>query len=323
MKITFRADASPEIGTGHVMRCAAIAEEAILRGIPCRLVGTLGGIDWVESHLAGIGLPWVEIGDYCAEPTNRMDILVIDSYSIPIEDEFLTDERWQYRIAVADKATPNYAVNLVIHPGLDASWFTGDSNAILFGAKYFPIRRSIQKSSRNQERFGLSKVVVFGGGTDLLAFSISIARILVKSQKFSKAAFFCSEELGNEICQMDDRFSAFLPGEKLVEELAAADLVLTTASTSSLEILAMEIPMGIACLVDNQVENLQELSQSGLAHVLQLQIEDGTLNIDEESLLTFLANDGYRQQLQNQIRGFLDMQGSRRILDEIISRVQV
>ena len=300
-----------------------MAEEAILRGIPCRLVGTLGGIDWVESHLAEIGLPWIENGDFFSSATNGMEILVIDSYSIPIEDEFLSDKRWQYRVAIADQATPNYFANLVIHPGLDASWFTGDATAILFGAKYLPIRRSIQKSSRNHDRLGLSKVVVFGGGTDLLSFSTNVARILIKSQKFSHASFFCSEELGNDICQMDNRFSAFLPGKKLAGELATADLVLTTASTSSLEILAMEIPMGIACLAENQLENLKVLDDLGVAHVLPLQIEGGTLKIDEESLLAFLADDRYRKQLQRCMRGVLDLQGSRRILDEIISRAKV
>ena len=322
MQITFRADASPEIGTGHVMRCAAIAEEAILRGIPCRLVGTLGGIGWVESHLAEIGLPWVEIGDWFAGESSGVEILVIDSYSIPVEDLFLSDNRWQYRIVVADEPTPNYFANLVIHPGLDASWFKGDSNALLFGAKYLPIRRSIQKSSRAQDRIGLSKVVIFGGGTDLFSFSTSMAKILTKSPIFSNASFFCSEKLGNEIRQMDDRFSAFLPGNKLSEELATADLVLTTASTSSLEILAMEIPMGIACLVKNQISNANALGRLGVAHVMQIHIEGKSLEIEEESLLAFLRNDEYRKQLQKKMEGFVDLKGTTRILDEITFRTR-
>jgi spore coat polysaccharide biosynthesis predicted glycosyltransferase SpsG len=322
MQITFRADASPEIGTGHVMRCAAIAEEAILRGIPCRLVGTLGGIGWVESHLAEIGLPWVEVGDWVAGESSGVEILVIDSYSIPLEDLFLSDNRWQYRIVVADEPTPNYFANLVIHPGLDASWFKGDKRAVLFGAKYLPLRRIIQKSSVAQDKLGLSKVVVFGGGTDLFSFSTRIAKILTKSPIFSNASFFCSEKLGNEIRQMDHRFSAFLPGNKLIEELATSDLVLTTASTSSLEILAMEIPMGIACLVKNQISNSNALGRLGLAHVMQIHNEGELLEIDEESLLAFLANAKYRRQLQKNMEGFVDLKGSRRILDEIMFRTR-
>jgi len=55
VRFIFRADASREIGSGHVMRSLALAEEAISRGFDCIFVGKISDLDWVsESCKDGI-----------------------------------------------------------------------------------------------------------------------------------------------------------------------------------------------------------------------------------------------------------------------------
>ena len=47
MRFIFRADASRENGSGHVMRSSVLAEEAISRGYECIFIGEISDLDWV------------------------------------------------------------------------------------------------------------------------------------------------------------------------------------------------------------------------------------------------------------------------------------
>ena len=61
MRFVFRADASIEIGAGHVMRSSAIAEEAISQGIECVFVGSILDMDWLTDRIRGLGFFEVDI----------------------------------------------------------------------------------------------------------------------------------------------------------------------------------------------------------------------------------------------------------------------
>ena len=55
MRFIFRADSSKFSGAGHVMRCFALAEEAISRGLECVFVGTINSSDWLLDRISNLG----------------------------------------------------------------------------------------------------------------------------------------------------------------------------------------------------------------------------------------------------------------------------
>lgn len=55
MRIIFRADASREIGSGHVMRSSVLAEEAVSRGFERIFIGSISGLDWVADRISTLG----------------------------------------------------------------------------------------------------------------------------------------------------------------------------------------------------------------------------------------------------------------------------
>ena len=92
MRFVFRADASKTIGAGHVMRSSAIAEEAISRGVPCLFVGKISELDWVRERIRGLG--FMQVFENTSEfvPDKNQDILIIDSYEIPADHEFIQSQ---------------------------------------------------------------------------------------------------------------------------------------------------------------------------------------------------------------------------------------
>ena len=89
MRFVFRADASMSIGSGHVMRSSAIAEEAIARGIPSIFVGKISDLTWVSEQIRGLG--FIQVLENSSEfiPDKNRDILIFGSHEIPTDDVFV------------------------------------------------------------------------------------------------------------------------------------------------------------------------------------------------------------------------------------------
>ena len=176
---------------------------------------------------------------------------MLDSHSLPIDDPFINPTKWHNVISISDTKIQEYRASLVIHLSLDGSWYKGKQGKFIYGPKFVPLRKSIVKRQleiKNQ----INELVVFGGGTDTNSFSLAIANALANKSHFNLVSFFSSN--ADYICGLDVRFQVFPFGLKLDYYLSRADVVITTASMSSLGILAREIPCGVACATENQLE---------------------------------------------------------------------
>lgn len=316
MRLVFRADASPEIGSGHVMRCSAIAEEAISRGIQSILVGSTGGLAWLDNRLSDIGMDLVDL-EYLQESTiSHEDALVIDSYDLQKTNEFISMRNGGAVISIVDSFTPIFPADLFIHPGIDGSWFSHGNTDFLSGPTYIPLRRSIQKLDIKVVS-RVKKVAVFGGGTDVFGFGFAVAECLSRLEDFDEAVFFSLAE--SDIKSLDNRFRVVPFGASLDSELENTDLVLSTASTSSLEILAREMPLGIACAVDNQLTCYNALNALGVSVPVGVRSNNGKWELDLPAISSLIKNKQLRSNLLENTRGFIDLQGAKRILDAILN----
>ena len=86
MRYVLRADASQAIGSGHVMRLSAIAEELIARGEEVIFVGSISNLPWVEDRIAELGFSEICENEKEFTPKSDSDVLILDSYQIPIND---------------------------------------------------------------------------------------------------------------------------------------------------------------------------------------------------------------------------------------------
>ena len=318
MKIVFRTDASNEIGAGHVMRCSAIIEEAVSRNIECVVVGRMGGLDWLETHLKTIGSGRVE-DERNFQITPGRDVLIIDSYDLPITGSFIQAKNWRLVASISDRGTPEYNAELIIHPSIDFFTLEQTKAKLLTGRDYIPLRKSIFKSEPRMHSPAL-KIVVFGGGNDKYNFAPFMAKGLASKQGFSTIVFFSRSVM--EIESLDSRFDVKPFGPALDTELESADLVFTTASTSSLEVIAREIPLGICCVADNQISYYEALTEHEVAAGIGKYLHSRYYDMNWDLINQLMIDVSFRQRLQNKSKGFLDLFGSQRILDEILNCLQ-
>ena len=313
MRFVFRADASMSIGSGHVMRSSAIAEEAIARGIPSFFVGKISDLTWVSERIRGLG--FIQVLENSSEfiPDESEDILIIDSYEIPTDDVFVQLRNWSKVVCIFDELTPDYSCDLRIHPGLTKAWLDPFSGRTLSGAKFVPLRKSIKNSSVHNPE-GTLEVLVVGGGSDAYGFVPAVVNVLTELTQDFHATIFTNLFSGMDL---DKRFSVFEVGLNLDLIANTVDLVFTTASTTSLEFLARGSAVAIGCAVDNQELYYKELSDGNYASPIGKFSKDSWV-LDKELIEGLIDSETLRTNLKANSVNLIDLNGAKRIVDEIL-----
>jgi UDP-2,4-diacetamido-2,4,6-trideoxy-beta-L-altropyranose hydrolase len=313
MRIIFRADASREIGSGHVMRSSVIAEEAIHRGHECIFVGSIIGLDWVQKRIDKLGFARVCRVDEFASNTDN-DVCVIDSYTEPIASKFGTKQNWRMLVSIKDDFTPKFDADALIIPSLVDEAADFSIPYILRGADFILVRKSIDKRPVRYPIVEPLRVIVSGGGSDPFGFAEEIARLIDQLNVDGVFHFFSNKEI---VSFSGKQFLTHRFGESFDSIAENSHAVLTTASTSSLEFIAREIPSAVVSAVENQNHYYDYLTTNDLACGLgKFNLTTGW-EISLENLKNFLLNNDYREMLSTRMSGLVDLKGAGRILDFI------
>jgi len=317
MRFIFRADASREIGTGHVMRSSVLAEEAISRGYECIFVGEISGLDWVANRIADMGFAQVVADSDSFDPDSNSDVLILDSYSISTSDAFISKKKWKLVMSVCDEITPKYDVDIELCPSLELTSAKHVASIVLSGPEYILIRSGIEKSKRTVALGELTKVLIFGGGSDPFGFVREISSVVNSMDLNLEIHIFSDEEIPNILSLGLIQHPL---GSALDPVAGDVDVVLTTASTSSLECVAREIPTGVVCAVDNQEGCFEQLGRLGYASLVGMRDRDGVWNFDVESIMELLGSQGKRNSLREATRGLIDLKGASRVIDFLVNK---
>ena len=165
----------------------------------------------------------------------------------------------------------------------------------------------------SQERHTL-KIAVVAGGSDPYGLVHKIAKILVTFPEQFEVNLFTDSILDSTL---DSRFRCISVGQHLDNLTKDVDLVLTTASTSSLEFLARGLCIGIVCAIDNQEQYYKSLGELGVAAQLGFRNMNNTWEIDNEKIHSLIKSNKLRRNLMAKAKDLIAFDGSSRIVDAI------
>ena len=314
MRYVIRADASLDIGAGHVMRSSAIAEELIHQGEEVIFVGTVSGLDWIENRIRELGFALIYDSPNQFFSDEKTDVLILDSYTIDKNDPFLTKSSWNKIIAIVDPVTPHYRCDLRVHPGLDSSWNHDTTIPLLSGTSFIPLRKTIKpshKKTRNDSR--PLDIIVSSGGTDAFGLVNTLAGVLRKTNAQFTAYLFTNSRPTKKL---DSRFIYVPIGPEIDVISQNADLVFTTASTSSIEFIARGLPVGMISVVENQEIYYLKLGELGVAAQVGRRLEESwalDVNLIEDLVHSFER----RLKLAGAAASLIDSNGASRIVEHI------
>jgi UDP-2,4-diacetamido-2,4,6-trideoxy-beta-L-altropyranose hydrolase len=291
MRFLFRADASVLMGTGHIVRCAALAERLADNGhevrFLCReLPGNL--IAWVEAQ--GFGVTRLA-GDFVAAlvPTGdaaaclaaigqqRYDWLIVDHYEL--------DTVWERAMSVvADRIfaiddlgrqhdcamvlDQNYANPVHDHyPGRIAPFCK-----LLVGPDFALLRpefSGLRSVSLARERNRISRILIFMGGSDP---TNETTKALDGVARTALASAVIDVVIGssNPHRQMVENACAQLPTVKfhvqtsrMAELMTSADLAIGAGGSATWERCTLGLPALVTILSENQASIAKSLVAAG------------------------------------------------------------
>lgn len=307
--LLLRADASAEMGTGHVMRLLGLAQAWKRRGgravLAAHVLPEALAQRWRD---AGLG---VELLPADVEPGDERDVratawlagqlgatlVLVDGYQFSAG--FLADlGKAGLRVAyIDDFGAADLPVDVSLMPNAGAEAPAGHLAAqVLAGTTYTPVRQEFRDAARPQRSFDHTplRLLLTFGGSDPARMSLRALRAALAARAKqplditlllgpARAETDSAEELAAESGVRVLRDVRDMPGL-----LAGIDLALSAAGTTCWELATLGVPMLLVPVANNQTTVVHGITSAGAGLALQpaWQLSDAHLH---EAVLGFVS----------------------------------
>lgn len=334
-KLLIRADASSTMGTGHVMRCLALAQGwQDLGGSVDLLSAELPEALADRCHSEGIGVQRLAPGEGDAESTAalaaQVDWLVVDGYHF--EAPYLkTVAASGCRVLQIDDLgfDGDCEATLILNQNLTASplLYPGvtEPEHLLLGGRHALLRREFRAPRPNRRFDGPARrVLVSFGGSDPCDFTRRAIEALLqcpdlKARIVVGAANPRLEALRALAAPAGSRIEVLSAVSEMVPLMDWADFALGAGGSSVLELAARGLPALIVAIADNQSAISTALHERGLMRSLgwHEQVDAATL----AGALRELADDApARARFSAAALELADGRGALRVAAEMLAR---
>ena len=342
MRVLIRADASTDIGAGHVMRCVALAEILVARGANVSFIcRELPGhyCDWLEQRGFPVSRLDYENTDLDADSAQCQamlfrvgtpDWLVVDHYGLGVSWETALRPLTRKIFAIDDNADRVHNCDLlldqnsVIQQTERYSGLLPPGTQCLFGPRYALLRPEFAdaRAARHDRNGMVRRVLVCFGGSDPQGHTVATLRALrshascleqidvvvgLSNRNQAELAAVCAE-FPNAVlhCQTDN----------MPALLAAADLAIGAGGTMNWERACLGLPTLAFGIADNQRQVLTSLIETGyVAGVPNMPSPDETLI--SAWLKCLLDNPALLRGLSERSATLVDGRGAKRVADTL------
>jgi UDP-2,4-diacetamido-2,4,6-trideoxy-beta-L-altropyranose hydrolase len=322
-----RADASPEIGTGHVMRCLALAQATQAEGMKVRIVGCIN-VPWVKDRLMQEDISLTDIPHaiqkrvppevLLAQIDSSTDWIVLDGYHFGPDCQKAVREAG-YKLMVIDDYNhlPEYHCDVLLNQNIGSENFIykGDVGRKLLGPKYVLLRPEFT-SARSEAAKKIfpekARSILFTlGGGDFSAHLEHMApafaapaladctlRVIAGSMPEDNIRFalrYCQASL--EILQCVDD----MPGL-----LLKTDLCITAGGSTCWELCCLGVPFLVQPVADNQQEIARCLIRNDIAE-----------SFSHDMISSMLNDIGKRKELAEKAKSLTDGRGTLYVLETL------
>lgn len=331
-------DAGPQVGIGHVMRCLALAEELLARGSDVTLVADLAELPWAQDQAERRGVRVAAPGtgappDAVLAVLRRLEpaAVVIDSYRLPASF-YETVRAGHPVLALVDGDVGGRHADVYVDQNIGAEekdWELPPGSIRLAGLDYALMRDDLRAHRPTAPRVEASdppRVLAFFGGTDAYGVAPLVARALVASASpWTATVVAATPALRAELEAVEvgpgQELTIIEPTDRLAEKVAAADVVVSAAGTSSWELFCLGSAVAFVCVADNQSDAYRRVVREGLALGLgtidELAHEPGAIEAAGAALRGVLEDPAERARLRAATWQRVDGAGRVRVVDTL------
>jgi len=338
--LVIRADASAMIGTGHVMRCLALAQAWQDAG--GRAIFAMGiEVPALADRLISEGM---EVFHLSAEPGSSDDArqtanlatdvgsdwVVVDGYHFGADFQRMIKESDLSLLFIDDQGhADHYYADIVLNQNLHANEDLYRSREpytkLLLGTRYVLLRREfwLWRGWERETPKVAHKVLVTLGGSDPDNVTLKVVRALQQIGQFDVVAIIGgSNSHYNEILSAVgvNRSIRLEKNVKNMPELIAnADLAVSSAGVTSWEMAFLGLPSIVLILAENQVDVAEQLASARIAISLGWHNHLSPTSIIKE--VCSLALDVHTRASMSELgRQTVDGYGANRVLADLLER---
>ena len=282
MKLLVRADGSPRIGTGHVMRCLSLVQGLRPSDGPAMLVAAeiTAGLEQ-RLHSAGVGLTRLNTAAGSVEDAAQTvklakeinaSWIVVDGYQFGAEYQQQLKAAG-FRVLLLDDYghAKHYSADLVLNQNLHASadyYIERETGTrLLLGTRYTLLRQEFQALKDWQRNIPAraNRVLVTLGGADPDNVTSKIIEALgtlpgVKAVVVVGGSNPHLEKLKWEIENRKSEIELIVDAQNMPELMQQADVAVAAGGTTSWELAFLGVPTLMLVLAENQREVADGLS---------------------------------------------------------------
>lgn len=336
--LVFRADASELIGSGHIMRCLALANAARKRKINIIFISKD-----LAAHFADLFCKKnIHLHMLAAQPASKEDAqetrelidqvgakwIVVDGYRFNEVYINALNQCVRTKILLLDDYAhlDNYPVDIVLNQNSSAHIFNYEiqkTGKLLAGPNYVLLREEFlrYRSPKPTINVKVKKILITMGGSDPNDMTLKILHALKLIDTSHLNTRVIVGALNKNLDQINELAESFDNHVTIYNNILGmpsaikwADIVISAAGSTCWEICFLGIPAIITTIADNQVELAFDLEKRGCADNMGWHADLDALIIAKR--LQCMINDyDKRKRISKKQRELIDGKGAQRVLD--------
>lgn len=278
MHLHIRADADSKMGTGHIMRCIALAQTWQDQGGEVTFISRCGS-EPLKQRINDEGFILIPIDHICPEPmdltttlsilknqiTDQKTWLVLDGYHFtPDYQQAIRDAGMHILIIDDMNHLPHYHADILLNQNIHApnlTYHCDEDTTLLLGSQYVLLRREFLKyrNFKRQIPARAKNILVTLGGADPDNVTLKVIEALkLLNEPCIAVKIIIGPANPHHGILQQAIASACFDAELLVnpfnmpELMAWADLAISAAGTTCWELMFMALPNIIIVLAENQ-----------------------------------------------------------------------
>lgn len=298
--IVFRADASPQIGSGHVMRCLVLAEQFMRQG--CKVIFICNKLPQVLcDKLISLSIDVIDLYSlgptetYPSEQDNRTQdsdaIFTIEAlnqigerpYAL-IVDHYERDEKWELLIklhidklvVIDDLANRKHECDILLDQNYVINMSTRykklvPSTCQLFLGPSFALLRDDFIHRSYHVRNGVRRALITFGGSDptgetmKLLHLIELGRLPEWEYDIVVGGLYANKKEIRERCQLISNVNYYENVQNMSERMIQADICIGSPGISQWERSILGLPTVLIVVANNQLESAYALGKDRFA----------------------------------------------------------
>lgn len=278
--VAFLCDLGPVRGTGHVMRCVALAEELAARGVRCEVVADFESVPWAADQVAARGFG---VHPAAGPVTDALPVLEALGAHATVLDSYVATPALSARLgaggrpvlAVVDRDARDLVADLYLDQNLGVTPADYPPGLpVLTGPRYALVRDEVLRlrppAPLAVRRASRPQVLAYFGGTDAYGAGPVVATALARTGVAMDVTVVAPRpELRDAVAEAPwtsgQRLTVTGPPPSLMALAVRADLVVSASGTSLVELACLGCACALVSVVDNQEEGYRLATSTGLA----------------------------------------------------------